>query len=61
MRKGCEKKRSSEIGIVDRVNELGAMVRAVAPKVFSDVLVVDGVIVIVLLIKKQSQEIAKVC
>ena len=32
MRKGCEKRRASEIGIGDRVNDLGAMAQAVAPE-----------------------------
>lgn len=32
MRKECERRSSSEVGIVDRVNDLGAMAWAVAPK-----------------------------
>ena len=54
MRKECERRRSSEVGIVDRVNDLGAMAWAVAPKLFC-----EGFI-LVLLVEKQSQEIAKV-
>lgn len=45
MRKGCKRRRSSEIGKADRVNDSGAM----------------EWLLIMLLFKKQSQEIAKVC
>lgn len=34
MRKECERRRLSEIGIADRVNDLGAMVDVIAPKLF---------------------------
>ena len=34
MRKGCKRRRSSEIGIDNRVNDLGAMAWAVAPELF---------------------------
>lgn len=34
MRKGCERIRSREIKIADRVNDLGAMVDVIAPKLF---------------------------
>ena len=34
MRKECERRSSSEVGIVDRVNDLGAMVWAAAPELF---------------------------
>ena len=54
MRKECERRRSSEIGIVDRVNDLGAMAWAVAPELFCEDFNS------VLLVEKQSQEIAKV-
>ena len=36
MRKGCKRRRSSEIGIADRVNDLGAMVDAIAPELFQE-------------------------
>lgn len=36
MRKGCEIRRSSEIGIVDKVNDFGAMVDAIAPELFCE-------------------------
>ena len=54
MRKGCKRRRSSEIGKADRVDDSGAMVDTIAP---------DAVewLLIMLLFKKQSQEIAKVC
>ena len=34
MRKECGRRSSSEVGIVDRVNDLGAMAWAVAPELF---------------------------
>lgn len=34
MRKKCERRESSEIGIGDRVNDLGAMVDAIALELF---------------------------
>lgn len=34
MRKECERRSSSEVGIVDKVNDVGAMAWAVAPKLF---------------------------
>ena len=36
MRKECERRSSSEVGIVDRVNGLGAMAWAVAPELFCE-------------------------
>lgn len=36
MRKECERRSSYKVGIVDRVNDLGAMVWAVAPKLFCE-------------------------
>ena len=36
MRKGCERRRSSIIGIADRVNNLGAMAWDVAPELFCE-------------------------
>ena len=54
MRKECERRRSSEVGIVDRVNGLGARAWAVAPELFC-----EG-FNLVLLVEKESQEIAKV-
>lgn len=53
MRKVCERRRSSEIGIADEVNDLGAMAKAVAPELLLGV-------VLMLWIEKQSQEIARV-
>ena len=50
---------SSEIGIVDRVNDLGAMAWAVAPELNCFFRFVK-VAILVLLSEKQSQEIAKV-
>lgn len=35
MRKECERRSSYKVGIVDRVNNLGAMAWAVAPELFS--------------------------
>jgi len=62
MRKECEKRSLSEVGIVDRVNDLGVMVRAVAPELFCEGC--EGfkvkVLILVLLIERQSQENAKV-
>ena len=54
MRKECERRSSNEVGIVDRVNDLGAMAWAVAPELFCEDFNS------VLLVEKQSQEIAKV-
>lgn len=54
MRKECERRSLYKVRIVDRVNGLGAMARAVAPKLFC-----EG-FNLVLLVEKQSQEIAKV-
>lgn len=34
MRKECERRSLSEVGIVDRVNDLGTMAWAVAPELF---------------------------
>ena len=34
MRLACEKRRTSEIGIADRYNDLGAMVDAIALELF---------------------------
>lgn len=34
MRKECERRSSNEIGIVDKVNDLGAMAWVVAPELF---------------------------
>ena len=34
MRKECERRRSSEIGIVDKGKDLGAMADVVAPELF---------------------------
>ena len=34
MRKECKRRSSSEVGIVDRVNDLGVMAWAVAPELF---------------------------
>lgn len=56
MRKECERRSSSEVGIVDRVNGLGAMAWAVAPELFCAMEAVNSMA----LIKRQSQEIAKV-
>ena len=36
MRKGCERIRSSEIGIVDKVKNLGVMAWDVAPELFCE-------------------------
>lgn len=41
MRKECVRRSSSEIGIVDRVNDLGAMAWAVAPELFCEEMFVD--------------------
>ena len=43
MRKGCERRRSSEIGIVDKVKDLGAMVDTIAPGVFSGIAILDTI------------------
>lgn len=39
MRLACERRRSSEIGIADRDNDLGAMVDAIAPGVFCGIVI----------------------
>lgn len=44
MRKECERRRSSEIGIVDKVKDLGAMVDAIAPGVFCGIAILDNII-----------------
>lgn len=36
MRKECERRRLSEVGIVDKGNDLGAMAWAVAPKLLCE-------------------------
>ncbi len=36
MRKECGRRSSSEVGIVDRVNDLGAMAWAVAPELLCE-------------------------
>lgn len=42
MRTGCEKRRLNEISMVDKANDLGAMVEAVAPKLFCGRLLRSG-------------------
>lgn len=67
MRKECERRRSREIGIVDKVKDLGAMVDSIALKLFCRIVNCEGFnsvsigsILVLLLVEKQSQGIAKV-
>lgn len=59
MRKGCERIRSSEIEIVDKVKNLGAMVDAIALELFCGKIRWNSYFLI-WLFEKQSQENAKV-
>ena len=52
MRKECVRRRSSKVGIADRVNNLGAMAWDVAPELFCEGSNIN------VLVEKQSQEIA---
>ena len=44
MRLACERRRTSEIGIVDKVKDLGAMVDAIAPGVFCGIAILDTIV-----------------